>query len=150
MFVTLVKLQQTEERKENPSISSTDSSTRSAIFHASKVLQIVLNAQSRVRWLLTFEAVQPWRCSGILRSAPVASISFFAAFRAFAQPSGDPFDKLQLCSSPNLSVLAPAIWPFFNGKRTTLGESSLPSVETLFAWGNELPLRTRARSRFVA
>ena len=77
------------------------------------------------------EAVQPWRCSGILRSAPVASLSFLAAFRAFAQPSGDPFEKLQLCSSPNLSVLAPANWPCLNGKRTTQVESSLPSVETL-------------------
>ena len=60
-----------------------------------------------------------------------------------------PFDKLQLCSSLNLSVLAPKNWPFLNGKSTTQVESSLPSVETLF-WGNALSLRTRFRARFVA
>ena len=149
MFVTLDKLQQTEERKENPSIGSTDSSTRSAIFHARKILQIFLNIQLRVRWLLTFVAVQPWRCLGILHSAPLAPLSFLAAFGAIAQPTGDPFEKLQLCSSLNLSVLAPKNWMFLNGKRTTEVELSLPSVETLLL-ANELPLHTRVRSRFVA
>ena len=87
--------------------------------------------------MLTFVAVQPWRCLGILRSAPLAPLSFLAAFRAIAQPTGDPFEKLQLCSSLYLSVLAPKNWPFLNVKRTTEVELSLPSVETLLL-ANEL------------
>ena len=76
-------------------------------------------------------------------------LSFLAAFRAIAESTGDPFEKLQLFSSLNLSVLAAKNWPFLNGKRTTQVESSLPSVETLL-WGNELPLLTWVPSWFVA
>ena len=67
---------------------------------------LFLNIESRILWLLTLVAVQPWHCSGVTGSFSLAVLSFLAAFRAIAEPTGDPFEKLQLCSSLNLSVLA--------------------------------------------
>ena len=46
---------------------------------------LFLNMESRVRWLLTLVAVQPWHCSGIFRSVPLAVLSFLAALRAIVR-----------------------------------------------------------------